>query len=105
MAEQNLDAVAFPRLDEAQLASLGSCPLTALKRYRDGETLFEAGERNCWFFVIKSGEVEILDDSGEAPRTIVVLGPGQFTGEVGQLTGSPSFVRGVARGDCEAYEV
>jgi thioredoxin reductase (NADPH) len=103
MAEHDLNAVAFPKLDEAQMASLASCPLTSLKRYRDGEKLFEIGERDCTFFVVKSGEVAIVDESGETPRTLVVLGPGQFTGEVGQLTGSPSFVRGVARGDCEAY--
>jgi thioredoxin reductase (NADPH) len=105
MAEHVVDTVAFPRLDQDQLASLGRCPLTSLGRYRDGEKLFETGERDCTFFVIKSGEVEILDESGATPRSIVVLEPGQFTGEVGQLTGSPSMVSGVARGDCEAYGV
>jgi thioredoxin reductase (NADPH) len=99
------DAVAFPKLNQDQLASLGTCPLTSLGRYRDGEKLFETGQRDCTFFVIKSGEVEILDESGETPRSIVVLEPGQFTGEVGQLTGSPSLVSGIARGDCEAYGV
>jgi thioredoxin reductase (NADPH) len=105
MAEHDLNDVAFPKLDEAQMASLASCPLASLKRYRDGEKLFEVGERDCTFFVVKSGEVAIEDESGETPTTLAVLGPGQFTGEVGQLTGSPSFVRGVARGDCEAYAV
>ena len=85
--------------------SLGRCPLTTLKRYRDGETLFEAGDRDCKFFVVKSGEVEIVDDSGEAPKTVAVHGPGQFTGDVAQLTGSPALVSAVARGDCEVYEV
>ena len=45
MAEHDLNGVAFPRLDEAQMAALGRCPLTTLKRYRDGEKLFEAGDR------------------------------------------------------------
>ena len=105
MAEHDLHAVAFPRLDEAQMAALGRCPLTMLRRYRDGEKLFEAGDRDCKFFVVKSGEVEIVDDSGEEPKTITVLGPGEFTGEVSQLTGSPSLVSAIARGDCEVYEV
>ena len=65
MAEHDLHAVAFPRLDEAQMAALERCPLTTLKRYRDGEKLFEAGERDFKFFVVKSGEVEILDESGD----------------------------------------
>ena len=72
MAEHDLRSVAFPKLDDAQMASLGRCPLTKLKRYRDGERLFNAGDRDFKFFVVKSGEVEIVDDSGDAPRTITV---------------------------------
>src|SRR5580704_18662632 len=100
MTEHDLHSVAFPKLDEGQLASLGRCPLTTLKRYRGGEKLFEAGDRDFEFFVVKSGEVEIRDESGEAPTTIAVLGPGEFTGDVSQLTGGPAVVSGVARGDC-----
>ena len=105
MAEHDLDDIAFPKLDEAQMASLGRCPLTKLKRYRDGEKLFDAGDRDFKFFVVKSGEVEIVDESGDAPKTITVLQPGEFTGDVAQLTGSPAIVSGIARGDCEVYEV
>ena len=105
MAEQDLRAVAFPKLNEAQLASLGGCSLTVLKRYRDGEKLFEVGDRDFKFFVIKSGHIEIRDESGDTPKTVVVLGPGEFTGEVTQLTGTPSLVGGAARGDCEVYEL
>jgi thioredoxin reductase (NADPH) len=105
MAVHDPHALAFPKLDEAQMASLGRCPLTKLKRYHGGETLLKAGERDSNFYVVKSGQVEIVDDSGVSPTTIAVLGPGEFTGEVTQLTGGPSFVRGVARGPCEVYEV
>ncbi len=79
--------------------------MTKLKRYRDGEKLFEVGDRECKFDVVKGGEVEIRDESGETPKTLVVLRSGQFTGDVAQLTGSPALVSGVARGDCEVYEV
>jgi thioredoxin reductase (NADPH) len=105
MDEQNLDAVALPRLDEVQMAALGRCPLTTTRRYRDGQRLFEAGDRECKFDVVQSGAVEIRDESGEEPKAIVVLGPGQFTGDVTHLTGSPALVSGVARGDCEVFEV
>jgi hypothetical protein len=54
MSEHQLKAVAFPTLDEAQMAALGRCPLTRLKRYRDEEKLFEACERDFKFFVVKS---------------------------------------------------
>src|SRR4029434_8117916 len=105
MAENDLRAVAFPKLDETQLASLERCPLTVLKRYRDGEKLFEAGQRDCNFYVVKSGQVEILDESGETPKVITVHQPGEFTGEVGQLTGGPSLVTAIARRDWEVSEV
>ena len=87
------------------MAALGRCPLTKLRRYRDGEKLFEAGDRDSKFFVVKSGEVEIVDDSGEHAEDHRGPRPGEFTGDVAQLTGSPALVSGVARGDCEVYEV
>ena len=43
MTQHDVDAVAFPRLDEAQLAILDRCPLTKRGRHEDGESLFEAG--------------------------------------------------------------
>jgi thioredoxin reductase (NADPH) len=105
VAGHELDAVAFPKFNESQLAALARCPKTTLKRYRNGEKLFTIGDRDFRFFVIKAGEVEIVDDSDELPKTIAILGRGEFTGEVTQLTGGPSPVSGIARGDCEVYEV
>src|SRR6185369_832376 len=105
MLEQDLHSVAFPRLDSAQMASLGSCTGATLKRYRDGEKLFSVGDREFNFFVIKSGAIEIIDDSGERPKKLAVLGPGEFTGDVAHLTGRPAVASGVARGDTEVYEI
>lgn len=105
MDEHDLNAVAFPKLDETQLAALDRCPHTTRKRFRAGAKLFEAGQRDCNFYVVKSGKVEIVDDSGEESKTVTVHRPGEFTGEVGQLTGRPSLVTGVARGDTEVYEI
>ena len=105
MTKQELESEAFPKLDQAQLNSLESCPLTERRRFKDGELLYHAGEGACKFHVVRSGKVEIIDESGESPKTIRAHGPGEFTGDVAQLTGSPSLVGAVARGDCEVYEV
>ena len=105
MAENDLRAVAFPKLDDAQIAALERCVGVSMKRYLAGEKLFEVGDRDFKFFVIKSGEVEILDESGEMPKTITIHRPGEFTGDVAHLTGRPSVVSAVARVDCEVYEV
>ena len=105
MPEHDLKAIAFPRLDDAQLAAMGRCHLTGRKQFRDGQKLFEAGQRDFNFYVVISGTVEIVDESGEQPKTVTVHERGGFTGEVDQIAGRPALVTGVARGDCEVYEI
>src|SRR5207248_9937463 len=105
IAEPNLQSVAFPTLTEEQLAEFGRCIQGVPHRFRDGETLFSVGDRDFKFFVVKSGEVEIVDHSGCEPRTIVVHHRGQFTGDVSLLTGTRAVASAVARGDCEVYKV
>ncbi len=105
MAELDLQAAAFPRLTEAQLDGLSRCPLTRLRPFHAGEKLFAACDRDPRFFVVKSGEIEIVDESGDRPKVVTVHGPGQFTGDVGQVTDRPAIVSAVARTDGEAYEV
>src|SRR5918994_1921343 len=105
MAEYDLQTIAFPTLDEAQIADLSRCAGATLRVYQDGETLFAVGDRNFKFHVIISGEVEILDYSGEEPKTVTIHRTGGFTGDISHLTGNPSVVSAVARGDCEVYEI
>jgi len=105
MAEHNLQSIAFPTLDEAQISELARCTAAMPKLFRDGQTLFAVGDRDLKFFIIKSGEVEIVDYSGDEPKTVTVHRKGGFTGDVSFLTGNPAVVSGVARGDCEVYEV
>jgi thioredoxin reductase (NADPH) len=105
MAEHDLGAAAFPTLDESQLSRLSRCAEASVERYKAGQTLFQAGDRGFKFFVVKSGEIEIVDDSGEAPKTVAVHRKGGFTGDVAQLTGQPAVVSAVARTDGEVYAV
>lgn len=105
MAERNLQAAAFPKLSDEHLAALAQCPLTKQRHFHDGEFLFEAGQRDYSFYIIKSGQVEIIDKTGDTPKTVIVHGPGDFTGEVAQLTGSPALVSAVARGQCDVFEI
>src|SRR5882724_2754777 len=105
MAERNLQAAAFPKLSDEHLAALAQCPLTKQRHLHDGEFLFEAGQRDYCFYIIKSGQVEIIDKTGDTPKTVIVHGSGDFTGEVAQLTGSPALVSGVARGECDVFEI
>jgi thioredoxin reductase (NADPH) len=105
MAEADLRSTAFPELDESRMAALGRCSGAKLQRYPAGSVLFRVGDRDFKFFVIQSGEIEILDESGEKPKTVTVHRAGEFTGDVAHLTGRPSVVTAVALTDSELYEM
>ena len=82
MSENNLWSVAFPTLDEEQINLLARCSNAAPKLYRDGQALFEVGDRNLSCFIVKSGDIEIVDYSGDEPKALVVHHKGQFTGDI-----------------------
>ena len=105
MPEQNLQSIAFPTLDEGQVSEFSRCTMAISKRYRNGQALVSMGDRDFKFFIVKSGEVEIVDHTGDKPKTVVVQGKGQFTGDISHLTGRASVISAVARGDCEVYEI
>src|SRR6266571_6750772 len=105
MNENNLLSIAFPTLDETQISQLARCTHAEPKLFRDGQTLFRVGDRNINFFIVKSGEVEIVDYSGDEPKTVTIHRPGSFTGDISHLTGLPAVVSAIARGDCEVYEI
>ncbi|MEO8371220.1 MAG: FAD-dependent oxidoreductase [Candidatus Solibacter sp.] len=105
MNEHNLHSIAFPTLNEEQISKLATCTSAEPRRYRGGETLWATGELNINFYIVKSGEVEILDTTGDQPKRITMHHPGEFTGDISHLTGLPAIVTGVANGDCEVYEI
>src|SRR5438876_3149892 len=105
MAEHDLLSIAFPTLDEAQIARLDSCATAMPRTYQDGQALFNVGELDMKFFVVKSGEVEIVDFSGDERNALTVHRSGQFTGDVSHLTGAPAVVSAIARGRCEVLEI
>jgi thioredoxin reductase (NADPH) len=105
MAEHTLHSIAFPVLDEAQIAQAAGCTTLTPKHCRDGETLIAVGDRAFKFFIVKSGEIEILDYSGDRPKIIATHNKGQFTGDISHLTGGPAVITAIARGDCEVFEI
>jgi len=105
MPEQTLESIAFPTLDERQVREFERGTGAATQSYRDGQLLISVGDREFKFFIVKSGTVEIVDYSGETPKTVVVHGKGQFTGDISHLTGRSSVIAAVARGECKVVEV
>src|SRR5262245_14981658 len=105
MVVRDLQQIAFPTLDASQLAELAECSRAELQRHPDGTVLIEAGDRDFQFHVVTSGAIEIVDVSGDAPQTLVVHGPGNFTGDVNHLTGNPAIIRAVTKGPTELYSL
>jgi thioredoxin reductase (NADPH) len=81
----------FPTLTPAQIHRIA--PHGHMRTMQHGEVLVEQGDRNVPFFVVVSGEVEIVRPSGGVETLITVHGPGQFSGEVNNLSGRPAVVR------------
>ncbi|WP_433634785.1 FAD-dependent oxidoreductase [Nocardia sp. CA-120079] len=83
------DVGAFPRLSDAQVATLAVGG--ARRAVRAGETLVRAGAPSDEFFVILSGTVAIVDDDAGERRVLRIHGPGRFLGELGLLEGQVAF--------------
>ena len=90
----------FPVLDAEELARMGR--FGEVRHYHDGARLFETGKPAAGMFVVLAGAIRVMRRDGlghELP--LVQHGVGEFTAEVGQLSGTPSFVDGIAHGDVE----
>ncbi len=105
MANFELHEIAFPTLTDVQIAQLGSCTAASLVTYAAGDVLVHFGDRDFKFFVVRSGEIEILDQTGDTPKTIAIHSRGEFTGDVSHLTGTPAIFTAVALSDCEVYAI
>lgn len=88
-------SAAFPMLDETELALLE--PLATRQSYRDGEIVFRAGESEIDLFVVKSGQIDILNPADDN-RLIVAHTAGDFAGDIDLLTRRPVIVTAIARG-------
>src|SRR5215203_836572 len=81
----------FPTLTPAQIRRI--VPHGHMRAMQHGEVLIEQGDREIPFFVVVSGEVEIVCPSGGVETLITAHGPGEFTGEANMLSGRPAVHR------------
>ena len=93
--------LAFPKLSDSEVEGLAGT--ATICSFKDGEIVFQAGQRGLPFYVVESGEIAIVDESTDATKTIVVHGPREFTGDVSLLTDRPAVISAYARGETRAY--
>lgn len=77
-------------------AGFGSAELKRLARnlyprqYQKGEVILKEGEEAAGFYIVSSGQVEVVKDLGGPRETVLAtLGPGDFFGETALLDGYP----------------
>jgi thioredoxin reductase (NADPH) len=81
----------FPKLTPEQIDRTAAYGRT--RSVQPGEVLIEQGDTSVPFFVVITGEVEIVRPFGDRETLITVHGYGEFTGEVNMLSGRRSFFR------------
>ena len=81
MSDEPADAVAFPELDDEQLAIV--CGLGERRSVHEGEILYSPADDHYDWVVILSGAVEVLGSNGEL---ITRHGARRFLGEVSLVT-------------------
>src|SRR6478672_2817127 len=82
----------FPKLTPEQtrrIAARGG----QMRKIQIGEVLVEQGDGNVPFFMVVSGELEVVRPCGSVETLVTIHGPGEFTGEVNMLSGRRSIVR------------
>ncbi len=96
-------ALRFPRLTSAQVAQLGIS--SKPRRVNAGDILFNQETPDHGIFVVLTGTVEIVGTANGSESVLGVLGPGEFTGEITQLSGRRSLVLCRAREASELLEI
>jgi thioredoxin reductase (NADPH) len=93
----------FPTLTGAQIARIAAHGRP--RTIRQGEVIVEAGDKIVPFFVVISGQVEIILPSATGETLIVVHTPGHFTGEVNMISGRRALFRARVREAGEVIEL
>jgi len=103
MADLDVHKIAFPTLDDSQVAALAK--VGTRRVLGDGEPLFNAGDRESKFFVVERGVVEIVEHSSGETKRVALHERHAFGGDVTLVTGRPALVSAIARGDTEVFEI
>ncbi len=98
---RDTESIAFPKLDDRQLAMLE--PLGSRRLLRRGETLFKAGQRDLGLTVILRGGLEVFESRDGEEQILGTPGPRDFVGDVAMLMGTAALAS--ARGKADETEI
>jgi thioredoxin reductase (NADPH) len=85
------DEQIFPKLTPAQIRRIAA--RGRMRAMQRGEVLYDQGDRAAPFFVVVSGELEVVRPSVPIETLVTVYKSGQFSGEVATLSGRRTLFR------------
>lgn len=98
---RDTEAIAFPKLDDQQLAHLE--PLGQRRIIRRGDWVYRAGQRDFGMTVVLSGELEVIETQDGKELVLANPQPRDFVGDVAMLNGTSVLVS--TRGKAEESEI
>jgi thioredoxin reductase (NADPH) len=98
---RDTESVAFPKLNDGQLALLE--PLGTRRVVRRGELVTRAGQRNLGLTAVLRGELEVFESRDGQEQILATPGPRDFLGDVAMLMGTAALAN--SRGKAEESEI
>ncbi len=93
-----------PELSEAEIEIVAG--YGRMVEFEDGAWLWQTGDTGAGFFLVLSGEVEIVSQRGADEESIIIShGRGHYGGETITMTGGGALVSGRAKGKTEVIAV
>jgi thioredoxin reductase (NADPH) len=93
----------FPTLTAAQIARIAAHG--KVRQVHAGEILVEVGDQTVPFFVVRSGELEVVRPSPDGDMLVVAHTAGHFTGESTMISGRRAMLRLRVKTDAEVVEL
>jgi len=96
LADTRFDQL-FPVLDTPHFESAKRFASGPAQQFASGALIYDVGVRNAPSWLVLEGSIEIVRRDGlHRESSVVSLGPGQFSGEVSQLSGRGTLALGRA---------
>src|ERR671932_1852671 len=93
----------FPKLTPSQISRIAVHG--RMHSVQSGEVLIEQGDTWVPFFVVVTGEIEIVRPFGAHETLVTIHSSGEFTGEVNMLSGRRSLIRARVTKPSEVIEL
>jgi CRP/FNR family cyclic AMP-dependent transcriptional regulator len=73
------------------------------RTFSENEKVMEEGKTGLGLYIILQGRVDIILGDDDQEKTLAILGPGEFFGEMALLQEAPRSASAIAREECRTY--